>query len=63
VLFAGRDEHHIARLDRDLAAFRVRRSLPRQHVDAFLEAVVKMRAARLVTQLRDGNFGDPAGHP
>ena len=41
-----------------LAAFRVHRALPRQHVDAFFEAAVQMRPARLVARLRHRDLGD-----
>jgi hypothetical protein len=61
VLFAGRNEHDVARLDGDLTALRHSRPLPRQHVDALLESVVEMRTARCVARFGWRDLGDAKG--
>src|SRR5262249_61492644 len=61
VLLVGRIEDDAARRDGDLAAFRNRRAAARQHVDAFLESVVEMRAARRIARLRRRDLRDPEG--
>src|SRR5215217_4191753 len=61
VLFAGRDEYDVARLDRGLAALGYGRSLPRQHIETLLESIVEMRTARRVAGLRRRNLGNAEG--
>src|SRR5262245_41005339 len=56
MLFVCRDEHHIARSDANIAAFGNGAPRPAQHVNAFLEAVMQMRAARRVVRLLPAGF-------
>src|SRR5215470_12743781 len=63
MFLAWRNEDDVPLLDRDLAALRTGRPLPRQHIDAFLEALMEMRTARAVGGLRHRDFGDAEGHP
>src|SRR5215470_16856832 len=51
VPLAARNEHDVARLDVELAAFSNRGAGALEHVDALLVSVVHMRTARLVAGL------------
>src|SRR5262249_47482071 len=60
VLFTGWYQYSIARLERvPAAALGLGATLAGHHVDALLEALVKVHAARLVARLRDRNFHQP----
>src|SRR5262249_9046424 len=62
VLLVRRDQHDVARLNRNFAALGNRRARTLQDVDAFLEAVVQMRTARRGAVLWHCNFGDAERH-
>jgi len=56
------DQDDVAGLDRNFAAFGNGRAGALQHVDAFLEAVVQVRAARRIARLRRRDLGDAERH-
>src|SRR5262249_45214373 len=58
MLFVRRDEHHIARSDANIATFGNGAARPAQDVNAFLEAVMQMRAARRVARFCRRDFDD-----